>query len=630
MKQNVYLYAPNFVAGHGSVTTVWLPYAVGCVWSYAMTNERLQDNFHLAGLGLLRDPVDQVVNSLDNPRVCGFSTYIWNEQYNLALSKAIKQRWPECVIFFGGPNVPNTESVHREWRQQHPWIDVTIRYEGEQAFETMLLDILDNRVKRDYVASRMEDLDIPSPYLTGVFDTIIENRNYNYAMTLETNRGCPFACTFCDWGSLTYAKIKKFPLEKIFAEINWAGRNQIEFVALADANFGVFADRDREIVDYFIQTKQQYGFPQQINSSWYKNSNDIVLDIAHQLTVAGLNRGLTLSVQSMHDATLEAIKRKNMRLNDLSHLFQECNRRQIPFYTELILGLPEETLASWRQGHLDLLEMGQHGCVYVFPVELLRNSALTDQHAQYKIRSTVISDYWTCERSGINEVQHIATETSTMNAEDFVKATLFSWMIVTFHHHGWTELYARYLRRTGWSYQDIYNNLEQWLYQHEFFSQQIKQLHESVVNFYQQGKSIEYYATWETVKDMYRDRTRFLGYLADWFRSVCSDDLIEQVIKLQELYIIDPNKPEAIDGLLPNNLVSWIQDLEPVITTAPSMYRFENSSAWEDLDEFLSYVVLRRKEGFGKARINLVAWEISRDIKLNMECPMTSSKLSVS
>jgi hypothetical protein len=64
MKQNVYLYAPNFVAGHGSVTTVWLPYAVGCVWSYAMTNKRLQDNFHLAGLGLLRDPVDQVVNSL--------------------------------------------------------------------------------------------------------------------------------------------------------------------------------------------------------------------------------------------------------------------------------------------------------------------------------------------------------------------------------------------------------------------------------------------------------------------------------------------------------------------------------------------------------------------------------------
>ena len=623
MKQNVYLYAPNFVAGHGSVTTVWLPYTVGCIWSYAMTNPRLRDSFCLAGLGLLRDPIDQVVAGLDNPRVCGFSTYIWNEQYNLALSRAIKQKWPDCVIVFGGPNVPNTESVHREWRQQYPWIDVTIRYEGERAFETVLLDILDHTLKRDYVAHRVEDLDIPSPYLTGVFDNIIADTRYNYAMTLETNRGCPFACTFCDWGSLTYAKIKKFPLEKVFAEIDWAGRNKIEYVALADANFGVFADRDREIVKFFIQTKHRYGYPQQINSSWYKNSNDIVLDIAHELTLAGLNRGLTLSVQSMHDQTLEAIKRKNMKLNDLSELFHECNRRQIPFYTELILGLPEETLASWRQGHLDLLEMGQHGCVYVFPVELLRNSALTDQHEQYGIRSTVISDYWTCERSGINEVQHIATETNTMSADDFVKATLYSWMIVTFHHHGWTELYARYLRRRGWQYKDIYDNLEAWLNQHEFFSQQIQQLQESVAAFYQQGKSIEYYATWETVKGMYRERARFLDYLADWFRLVCDDDLVEQVVALQKYYVVDPDTQEPFSVELPSNLASWIQDLEPVITNAPTRYNFANSSRWDNLEEFLSYVVLRRKEGFGKARITLVPMEISQDIELNMECPMT-------
>jgi len=629
MKQNVYLYAPNFVAGHGSVTTVWLPYAVGCVWSYAMTNKRLQDNFHLAGLGLLRDPVDQVVNSLDNPRVCGFSTYIWNEQYNLALSKAIKQRWPDCVIMFGGPNVPNTESVHREWRQQHPWIDVTIRYEGEIAFASMLNDILDSSVKRDYVSHRIEDLDVPSPYLTGVFDDIMKDTRYDYAMTIETNRGCPFSCTFCDWGSLTYAKIKKFPLEKVFAEIEWAGNNRIEYLILADANFGVFADRDRAIVEHIINTKQRYGYPQQINSSWYKNSNDIVLDIAHTLTVHGLNRGLTLSVQSMHDATLEAIKRKNMRLNDLSHLFQECNRRQIPFYTELILGLPEETLTSWRQGHFDLLEMGQHGCVYVFPVELLRNSALTAQHEQYGIKSTVISDYWTCERSGISEVQHIATETNTMTSQDFVQATLFSWMIVTFHHHGWTELYARYLRRKGWSYQAVYENLELWLGQHSFFAEQIHKLLISVSNFYQRGESLEYYAAWDTVKGMYQHRPLILDYLAQWFRSVCDDDYSDQLIELQSLYIVDPSQPHAITKELPSNLLSWITDLEPVITNMPTAYCFENSSSWQDLDEFLSYVVLRRKEGFGKARFQQVHQEMSMDFELNIACPMTSSKLLV-
>jgi len=300
----------------------------------------------------------------------------------------------------------------------------------------MLLDHLAGAVKKDYVATRLEDLDYPSPYLTGVFDEVIKDRRHRYAMTFETNRGCPFACTFCDWGSLTYSKIKKFSLERVFAEIDWAGKNQIEFVIIADANFGVFPDRDQAIVDHLIATKQQWGYPQQLNTNWYKNSNQVVLDIAEKLTQHGLNRGLTLSVQSMNDDTLTAIKRKNMRINDLSTLFRDCNRRQIPFYTELILGLPLETLDSWQQGHYQLLEMGQHGCVFVFPVELLRNSELGINHQQYQIQSATIDDYWRCEVTGINEKQHIVMSHSTMTAKDHVAATMFSWMIVTFHHHG--------------------------------------------------------------------------------------------------------------------------------------------------------------------------------------------------
>ena len=68
------------------------------------------------------------------------------------------------------------------------------------------------------------DLDVlPSPHLTGVFDHIVKNNsNYKFHMTLETNRGCPYQCTFCDWGSLTYNKIKKFDIDRVFAEIEWA------------------------------------------------------------------------------------------------------------------------------------------------------------------------------------------------------------------------------------------------------------------------------------------------------------------------------------------------------------------------------------------------------------------------
>ena len=68
---------------------------------------------------------------------------------------------------------------------------------------------------------------------------------------IETNRGCPYHCTFCDWGTLIYSKIAKLPLERVFDEIDWLSRSGISDVMPADANFGIFADRDGQIGDRF-------------------------------------------------------------------------------------------------------------------------------------------------------------------------------------------------------------------------------------------------------------------------------------------------------------------------------------------------------------------------------------------
>ena len=74
----------------------------------------------------------------------------------------------------------------------------------EEADDTPAKD--EEPVEKIYKGERLHHLEIPSPYLTGVFDDIIANNpEYVFNATLETNRGCPFACTFCDWGSLTYA-----------------------------------------------------------------------------------------------------------------------------------------------------------------------------------------------------------------------------------------------------------------------------------------------------------------------------------------------------------------------------------------------------------------------------------------
>ena len=48
--------------------------------------------------------------------------------------------------------------------------------------------------------------EIPSPYLNGMLDEFFEDR---WMPVLETNRSCPYRCTFCAWGIGTQ-KLKKF------------------------------------------------------------------------------------------------------------------------------------------------------------------------------------------------------------------------------------------------------------------------------------------------------------------------------------------------------------------------------------------------------------------------------------
>ena len=74
------------------------------------------------------------------------------------------------------------------------------------------------------------------------------------------------------------------------------------------ANFGIFKQRDSAIVDKIIEVKQKYGYPKLFETSWAKNSNKDVLELAMRLDKEGLLRKFGVSVQSMDDQVLTNIK----------------------------------------------------------------------------------------------------------------------------------------------------------------------------------------------------------------------------------------------------------------------------------------------------------------------------------
>ena len=74
---------------------------------------------------------------------------------------------------------------------------------------------------------------MPSPYLNGIFDILIQDCLYELEGTIETTRGCPFSCTFCEIGTKYYQKIKTPAVEKVFREIDWLSKNKVVFVSFS-------------------------------------------------------------------------------------------------------------------------------------------------------------------------------------------------------------------------------------------------------------------------------------------------------------------------------------------------------------------------------------------------------------
>jgi hypothetical protein len=459
--QNVYLFQCQYAIDVRGVTNYYLPYSIGCLYAYAKQFADIRQNFNFPELFFKREDPATVVARMEDAHICGFSNYVWNEQYHIELIRRIREKFPDVIIVFGGPQVGQDNVDNND-------CDAWIQQEGERNFVNLLRDSLTGDIKPIYDGERIDDLvDLPSPYLTGVFDDIIAAHPDNvFSMTLETNRGCPFMCTFCDWGSLTYAKIKKHDLEKVVSELDWSIRNPIGYIWVADANFGVFRQRDIAIAHMlnYACTHPDSGIDA-VNVQYYKNSTETAVEIA-KIIGREHSRGITLSVQSMTTDVLEAIKRTNMDLNDLNDLIDKTTEAGVLCYSEVILPLPLETLDSWKTGLAELLECGQHSSIEMWKAQLLKNSELTsgDSVEKYGIEQLTVSDYsYYQSEEDWNEIPekiNIISATNTMSSEEVTKAYMYGWMIINLHTQGYLQILAKYCRNVlNVSYRQFYDKV---------------------------------------------------------------------------------------------------------------------------------------------------------------------------
>lgn len=616
-KKSVYLLQPNYHLYYENKLNYWLPYSVGIIWSYVTQFPLITDNFYLEKIIYKRENIEKLAQSIKPNSIVVLSTYIWNFEYNKLLAKSIKELQPDVKIIFGGPQVTN-RPMENNFFKKHPFIDTIILNEGEQAFLEYLQDYLENNTKKIYTGSRLNDLDIPSPYLTGLFDKIMEEESdATWNAVIETNRGCPFACTFCDWGSLTMSKIKQFPEQRVFDELDWMGKNKIDYLIFADANFGIFNDRDYRISEKLCQIKNLYGYPNNLNISYAKNSNKRVVDIIKLLSQSSLSRGMTLSFQSLDDTVLENIKRKNMEFNKAEELLSLLEEQNLNYYTELILGLPGETLESWTNGIFQLLEMGQHQCIDVFFTQLLENSELNtpEQRQKYNIKHTIANNiHYSDFDLPPYEKQILVRSTNTLSDLEFIDAVMLSWLIINFHCHGWTQIYARFLHTMGVSYYEFYTKL------HDY----IKSYNIGLINdiYHQSLDDAKVYfddnSTFIKEKrdpNLMRNRQYLFYQNKDDIHTILESfivknftidsETLKNLLKYQRLYITNYNLSYPYTSLIDYGIKQTIitnEKYKPDI----SLCNVTINDNFYDKKDFIKKITMLRRNGFGRSTINKI------------------------
>ena len=185
----------------------------------------------------------------------------------------------------GGPNTPKYEGDVVEFFSANPSVDITVRGEGEETFAAILeaLEAASGTCARPVALRDVAGTVVPRRRRgrshrgpTGSWISTRSRRRTCSACSsrsaaghivamLETNRGCPYGCTFCDWGSATLSRIRKFDLERVNAELEWFAQNEYPASFIADANFGII-ERDVEIAEKIAELKSKYGYPKTVGA----------------------------------------------------------------------------------------------------------------------------------------------------------------------------------------------------------------------------------------------------------------------------------------------------------------------------------------------------------------------------
>ena len=498
MRLRIYL-ADLTHTGLGTATEAF-PLNIGLVASYCLKNFKND-----VEIKLFKFPED-LKKSIDEkkPHLLGCSNYSWNCNLSYYFANYVKSIDKSIVTVFGGTNYPYDIYNQKLFHKKRPNMDIHTFYEGEKSFSKIVERMLSNRghVKKIFESpipgcqfldkdsrlicgeklQRIKILnEIPSPYVTGLLDKFFSMK---LTPLVETARGCPFKCNYCNAGDAYYNKVNQFSNSYVEEELTYiakkSDKHDIGHVTLADNNFGMIP-RDAKTAEIIYNLRKKYGWPKSLSAWTGKNSKERIIDATRLL---GETISLSMSVQSMDPQVLENISRENIKLDHYKTIAKELDKQGRPQHAEVIIPLPEETFETHIKGLSDLMDTNVSR-VLTHTIQILHGTPYADDRKYmekhgYKSKFRIVPlDFGKYDNNYIFDYEVVGIATRTFSFEDYIEARKFIFIIDLFYNANTFFALKKYilsngLKRSEWI-KYIYKNVDR-------FGKSIKHILDSFLN----------------------------------------------------------------------------------------------------------------------------------------------------
>ncbi|WP_405958980.1 cobalamin-dependent protein [Streptomyces sp. NBC_00868] len=426
------------------------PLVSGYLQAYASEDPEIRASYTFDNYSTsIKTPITEVLRDVLGRQadVYAFSCYVWNMGSVQKLLPLIRQAQPDAEILLGGPQVMKHGLRYLDPADPHMAV---CNGEGEIAFADYLRELTefapdlarvgglsffrDGALVTTPERARITDLNtIPSPFLTGLFEP-------KYSMSiLETNRGCPYHCGFCFWGAATNDRVYRFDEERVRDEITWMSRNDVLFLYIADANWGMLS-RDVEFSEHIAAASRERRFPSVVYFSSAKNKPHAVSKITGIFQDAGLVTSQPISMQTLEPKSLDLIARSNIKLKAFSEVQDNLRDKGLSSFIELIWPLPGETLDSFKRGIGTLCDNSAQ-TIIAYSHLLLNNTPIYHNREKLGLVTRPAG-------GGVADAR-IVVETEQVSADEFVEGMRYFYALHAIHNTRSLRLVSRYLNAAG-------------------------------------------------------------------------------------------------------------------------------------------------------------------------------------